>query len=258
MNCCGAALQKQDIMKNITLLPDTAVKRPRLHEQVGLEIEKMIRVEGYQPGDFLPSERQFMERFQVGRSSVREALTMLGRRGVVTVRNGERARVSQPTPTAVIEELSGHVRQLLTDDSGIRHFQEARALLEIGLARTAAQMATEQDLAALRVLLERNRIALEKDSQFFLQTDADFHFAIAAITGNPIFTAVYQGIVEWLDDQRQTSAKSADGNRMAYAAHERIFQAIESRDPVAAEAAMQAHLDAVTERYWLIRQQLNE
>lgn len=244
-------------MKNNTLLPDTAVKRQRLHEQVGLEIEKMIRVEGYQPGDSLPSERQFMERFQVGRSSVREALTMLGRRGIVIVRNGERAKVSQPSPTTVIEELSGHVRQLLTDDSGVRHFQEARALLEVGLARTAAQMATDQDLESLRALLELNRVALSQDSQSFLRTDADFHFAIAAITRNPIFTAVYQGIVEWLNDQRQTSAKSADGNRMAFAAHERIFRAIEKHDTAEAEAAMQAHLDAVTERYWLIRRQMS-
>ncbi|WP_143589540.1 FCD domain-containing protein [Thalassospira mesophila] len=232
-------------------LPERRVKRQRLHEQVALQIEDIIR-DNYKPGDPLPSEREFMELFDVGRSAVREALTLLSRMGLVVVRNGEKARVAEPTAKAMIDDLSGVARLLLADAEGIHHFQEARALLEIGLVRIAAQQASDKDLQVLRALLDDNRDS-QDDSEAFLRSDEAFHIAIAKIGGNPIFTAVYTGVVEWLDDQRNISAKSLDGNRTAYQAHEKIYAAIAAHDPVTAEQAMEDHLTAVAERYWRMK-----
>jgi DNA-binding transcriptional MocR family regulator len=98
---------------------------------------------GLRPGDQLPSERELMGEFGVGRSAVREAMLSLQRMGIVSVSSGERARVGQLTTEVMVKQLSGLAQLLLAQPKGIEQFQDARMLLEVGLARVAAQGATE-------------------------------------------------------------------------------------------------------------------
>src|SRR5687767_11434350 len=58
-------------------------------------------------GDRLPSERDISEEFGVGRSSVREALFILSRLGLISLSGGARARVTAPDPQVIFRELSG-------------------------------------------------------------------------------------------------------------------------------------------------------
>jgi DNA-binding FadR family transcriptional regulator len=152
------------------------IRRRKLYEEVALRIEEMIREGRYAPGDQLPAERELMEELGVGRSAVREAMLALQRMGLVTVSSGERSRVTAPTPKVLVEELSGAARLLLAQDGGVQRFQEARALFEIGLARAAAQRATDADLAVLRGALEANRRSIGDHAQF-MRTDVAFHYA---------------------------------------------------------------------------------
>jgi DNA-binding FadR family transcriptional regulator len=227
----------------------TPIRRRKLYEEVVLRIEGMIHGGGYAPGDQLPSEREIMEQLGVGRSAVREAMLSLQKMGLVTVRSGERARVTAPTADVLVSELSGAARMLLAQEGGIQLFQEARALFEIGLARLAAVRAGPQDVARLKAALDDNRRAIG-DARTFMATDVAFHFVIATIPGNPIFTSLHNAVVGWLIEQREISGRAAGADRDAHAAHRRIFKAIEAGDPAKAEAAMQAHLDEVARHYW--------
>jgi DNA-binding FadR family transcriptional regulator len=231
----------------------TPIRRRKLYEEVALRIEEMIREGRYAPGDQLPAERELMEELGVGRSAVREAMLSLQRMGLVTVSSGERSRVTAPTAKVLVEELSGAARLLLSQEGGVQRFQEARALFEIGLARMAAQRATQSDLSVLREALEANRRSIG-DHADFMRTDVAFHYAIAEIPGNPIFTSLYNAVVEWLTEQRGISGQARGAGEAAYAAHERVYQAIAAHDPVAAEQAMQQHLEAVVKLYWKVRQ----
>jgi GntR family transcriptional regulator, sialic acid-inducible nan operon repressor len=230
----------------------TPIRRRKLYEDVALRIEEMIREGRYAPGDQLPAEREIMEELGVGRSAVREAMLALQRMGLVTVSSGERARVTAPTAKVLVSELAGAARLLLAQDGGMRRFQEARALFEVGLARAAAQRASEADLARLRAALEANRAAIGDHAQF-MRTDVAFHYEIAQIPRNAIFTSLYNAVVEWLTEQRETSGRAAGAGEAAYAAHERIYRAIAAHDPAAAEVAMERHLDAVVKLYWKMR-----
>ena len=89
-----------------------------------------------------------------------------------------------------------------------------------------------------------------------MRTDVAFHYAIAAISGNPIFTSMYNAVVEWLTEQREVSGRALDAARAAFAAHTRIFEAIADHNSVAAQIAMQEHLDQVVELYWEVQRQL--
>jgi len=225
------------------------IRRRKLYEEVADAIERMIGEGRFAPGDHLPSERELMETFGVGRSAVREAMLSLQRMGLVAVSSGERSRVLAPSAKALVGELSGAARRLLAQPGGVARFQQARALFEIGLARLAAQVATEADVVRLGAALAANRASLG-DLQRFRDTDVAFHLAIAEIPRNPIFTSLHEAVVAWLTEQRTTSGRLPGAGEAACAAHARILEAIAARDPAAAEQAMQEHLEAVAALYW--------
>jgi GntR family transcriptional regulator, sialic acid-inducible nan operon repressor len=132
------------------------LKRARLFEQVADILEQRIRDRKLVAGAELSSERQLMTEFGVGRTAIREALFHLQRAGLVDLRAGSRARVTAPNAEVVMTSLSSSAKYLLTDDSGIRHFQDARALFETGLARDAARNATAKDIRHLSNALDTN------------------------------------------------------------------------------------------------------
>src|SRR5579859_959627 len=98
--------------------------------------------------------------------------------GLVAVNSGERSRVMSPSAKALVSELGGAARLLLMQEGGVARFQQARALFEIGLARLAAQIASDEDIVHLRAALEANRQTIG-DLIRFQRTDVAFHYVIA-------------------------------------------------------------------------------
>ena len=229
-----------------------ALKRSRLFEQIADVLEQKIRDRQLVAGTELPSERQLMAEFGVGRTAVREALFHLQRAGLVDLRAGSRARVAVPSAEVVMTSLASSARYLLSDDSGIRHFQEARALFETGLVRDAARNATPNDIRFLRGALEANFNSIG-DIRRFEDSDVAFHYAIATIPKNPIYVAMHRAIIDWLVDQRRVTLSYPGQNRVAYDAHVAIFEAIAARDPELADQRMRSHLAQVAKLYWKVR-----
>ena len=229
------------------------IERKTLSEQVAEQLEAEILDGRLSENDQLPSERELMEQFGVGRPAVREALFHLQQLGLIATR----ARVIRPTAEAVMARLSGVTRQLLSKPDGQQYFQEARAMFEISLARYAARNASEEDLARLRAALADNRDAIGDEARF-KRSDNDFHGVLASIGRNPIFDAIHVALSEWLDDRRALVLQQKDEDKAATAAHTEIIAAIESRDPDAAEAAMRRHLDRHYGTYMQLKKRLSD
>lgn len=227
----------------------TPLKRRRLYEDVIEHLEAAINSGEFKAGDQLPSERDLMAHFGVGRPSIREALFALRRMGLISMKAGERARVATPTPAALVKELSGLARHLLAAPDGVRSFQQARTFFETALAEHAARNASDEDIEALKAALQANKSALQ-DSEDFQRTDVEFHFLIAQIAKNPVITALHAGLVEWLAEQRRTSGRSKGAKKATIAAHTKIFKAIADRNSFAAGEAMREHLGEVESFYW--------
>jgi DNA-binding FadR family transcriptional regulator len=226
-----------------------ALKRRKLSEEVVRHIETAISSGEYGLGDRLPSERDFMAFFGVGRPSIREALFALRRMGLVELKTGERARVIAPTAGILVTELSGIVHHLLATPDGMRSFQQARCIFEAALAEHAARSATDEDVKALRKALLANQRA-QGHPQRFVETDIGFHFAIARIARNSVIAALHVGIAEWLADQRLTSIRTSGSVAAAFAAHTKIFDAIAAHDVMGAGDEMRKHLGEVEGYYW--------
>jgi DNA-binding FadR family transcriptional regulator len=224
-----------------------AIRRRRLYEDVADHLDKMIQSGTYAPADQLPSERDLMKQFGVGRPAVREALFHLRKMGVVELRSGERARVTRPTPQLVINALSGTAQHMLAGPDGVREFQSARTFFEVGLVRHAAKFATREEVAEFEAALANNREAIG-DLDRFQKTDVSFHYVLAVISHNSIFLAIHAAFAEWLLEQRRTTLAAGE-DRIAYEAHRAIYKAVAARDADKAEQAMRKHLNHVAKRY---------
>jgi DNA-binding FadR family transcriptional regulator len=225
----------------------STVRRRKLYEEVADDLERLILAGNYAPSDFLPSERDLMRQYGVGRPAVREALSHLGTMGLVALRSGERAKVTRPTPRVVIGTLGGAARHMLSAPGGVQDFQAARVFFEVGLARHAAQFATPSQLDELAAALDANRLSIG-DLHRFQDTDVAFHYVLAVIPQNSIFTAIHAALAEWLHEQRRATLAPGE-DVVAFQAHHAIFEAVFGRDPDRSERAMREHLDYVARRY---------
>lgn len=220
------------------------VARRKLSEIVFEQLIELIREEGYAPGDPLPTERELMETFGVGRPVVREALQRLEGMGMISIQHGERAKVRQLDMHALIQQLDVSARHLLsTSAESVDHLREARVFFETGLVRIVAERADADALERLRAALERMRTLRDAPRSEFIPADMAFHLEIARISGNPIYLAVAKAILEWMADYRRDMLRFK-GTEVSIAEHERIFERVEQGDAEGAERAMRDHLTA--------------
>ena len=221
--------------------------RKKLSEMVEEELEQMIRRREFGEGEQLPSERELMAFFNVGRPSVREALAALKRKGLVQINNGERARVSRPSADTIIGELSGMAKDFLAHPGGIAHFEQLRLFFESSLVRYAAENATEEQIDLLAKALEINSQSLDNNT-LFIRSDVDFHRVLAEIPGNPFFMAIHVALLDWLIAARPTvpDRELFEHNNVSYQQHIAIVDAIRRRDPDEADRALQSHLNSVS------------
>jgi DNA-binding FadR family transcriptional regulator len=225
------------------------IHRRKLSEAVLDRLMERIGAGEFPPGSQLPSERDLMEALGVGRPAVREALQSLERSGIITITHGERARVAIPSAAGLVAQIAGGAQHLMRIAPGsVEHLKEARVFLEAGLARLAAERATDAGVAALRALLDQQRRARARPRDF-VDADMAFHRQIATMTGNPIFPAVVEAMFGWLGAHHRSLVRAPGAESLTLAEHERILAAIEARDPAAAEATMRDHLTRANALY---------
>lgn len=225
------------------------IRRRKLYQELLDRLLVRIRTGEFPPGSQLPSERQLMESYEVGRPAVREALFALQRMGLIEITHGDRARVVEISADAAIRQVSEMARYLLeTSPRSLDHLKEVRAFFEVGMVRIAAEQATKADIARLKRALDEHRAALV-DGQRFLDKDMAFHRTIAGITGNPIFEALSRAMLEWLQRFHTDLVRAPGREPVGLAEHVRIFECIARHDPDAAADAMTAHLKRAARLY---------
>jgi DNA-binding FadR family transcriptional regulator len=225
------------------------IQRRKLYQEVLDRLTARIVAGEFGPNDQLPSERELMESYSVGRPAVREALQHLERTGIVAITHGERARIVVPTPEMLVAQIAGGARHLLSmQPDSLGHLKGARLFLETGMARLAVEHADEAALIELRRLVEAQRRAIA-DPEAFVRCDMSFHRQIAAMSGNPIFPAIIEGMFRWLGEYYRSMVRAPGAEALTLAEHERIIDAIAAQDATRAEQAMRDHLTRANTMY---------
>ncbi len=228
------------------------IRRTRVSDQIVERLEAQIRGGTYRIGETLPSERELMRRYGVGRPAVREALFTLSKRGIIEIRSGMKPRVCAPDASVVLDDLSAVAKVFLAQPEGVANFQQLREYLEVALVRDAARSATDDEIESLRKALAENKAAIP-NREAFIETDIAFHFVLAERTGNPIIIAIHAAMAQWLYEQRLVALQMPGIEPISYSEHEAIFRAVALHDPDTAEKTMRDHLGHVARNYWSAR-----
>lgn len=204
-------------------------KFPSIVDAVVDRLDKAI-LTGELPLGARLSEQSLAEGLGVSRGPLREALRRLeGRHLIVRVHN-----------------LGARVTSFSKED--ISQLLVIREALEGVAARCAAEKMTDEEIADLAALTptgpDRSR-KLEDSAQYHQSLDHDFHYRIIRGSRNSRLMDILLKDTFYLLRIYRYRFKLVDAtNRapQASAEHEAILQAISTRDPEAAEAAMRRHL----------------
>ncbi|MBA4760991.1 FadR/GntR family transcriptional regulator [Sphingomonas sp.] len=212
--------------------------RDRLYQAIARRLLEVFASGQYQPGDRLPTERELAIDYHVSRPTIREAIIALEVQGIVEVRVGSGAYL-RGLPSAT---------DAATFNVSAFELTEARLLVEGEAAALAASQITDAELATLAKLIDE--IARENECNAGTEdADRQFHLTIAQATRN----AALVNMIDTLWSLRAKSpesallyAKARSANvKPAVDEHQAILDALRTRDPATARAAMRAHLSAV-------------
>jgi GntR family transcriptional repressor for pyruvate dehydrogenase complex len=216
----------------------TAVRRGRVYEEVVRQIQDFVASGKLKAGDRLPPERELARRFEVSRSSLRDAIRTLELVGLLRSRQGEGTVVCDVSPDALLAPLSTMVvrkRELVAE------LIDVRRMIEPGLAARAARFATPEQIARLEDVLHRQRMRMERDEPA-VEEDTEFHYGIALAAQNSVVRKIVDVLMDLLRDSREHGLQVPGRLKRSLRGHRRILRAIRMRDARAAEAAMRQHL----------------
>jgi len=217
--------------------------RERLYEQIADHIEELVGSGKLQQGDRLPPERELAERLGVARGVVREAVKLLGARGLVTVMPGRGTYIAEISSDSLSDHLGRFFRLGNKSHSDLN---ELRRILEVEIAFLAAHRACAEDIAHMKQAIQEMDDNI-KSPERYIAADMDFHLALARAAQNEMFPLLIEVLADLLRESRQMIFQVAGAPERGQVWHRRICEAVEKQDTIAAREAMQHHMQQIVE-----------
>lgn len=224
----------------------------KLAEILAAAIRDDIASSGWQVGEVFGSEVALLERYQVSRAVLREAVRLLEYHAVATTRRGPGGGlvVAEPQAQASIDTIALYLqyRQPRREDLTL-----IRDAIEID---NVAKVVARHDAPEVRAFLDSQRLAIEEAGHAPGKAGVEeflFHAGLATLAGNAVLELFLRILVEvfrryWAStDQPAPSHSDLVDVRHA---HLRIIEAIGQGDEALARHRIRRHLDAAAS-WWL-------
>ncbi|MFC5452044.1 FadR/GntR family transcriptional regulator [Paenibacillus aestuarii] len=218
--------------------------KPQKGSDIVLEqLKKRIESGEYSPGYRLPSVVDLASGFNVGRSTIREALSALKAMGWLDIRHGEGTFVSDVLPSAEVQPESAG---FFHSKESFQEILEIRKYIESGCASLASMRRTAEDLEQLQMTLNLMQEVLE-DEKASEAADVQFHQLIARASHNSLFIQMMDSLTKRMQESMGDSrrlwffSELASGQQLLEE-HTGIFEAIRDHDETLASARMMQHL----------------
>lgn len=197
-------------------------------------------------GAFLPKEVQLQDEFGASRQAVREALKVLGAKGMIIARKRAGTSVSPREDWNLLDPdvLSWHTPRSLPDKI-LHDLVSLRRVIEPFAVTVAVQNADAASLAKIGNALAEMREGT-RDRDLFYKADIAFHLAIFEASGNSLVQRLSTIIAPLLMKSFDLQKEAHEDLWQGYEAHAAVFDAIKSGDSLAASAAMDVLLDRST------------
>jgi len=216
------------------------IARQKTYELVAERLLALISSRHLGPGDPVPSERDLVDLYRVGRSSVREALRMLESQGVIRSGANGSFRVAEFGST-----LNSSLEFLLSVEAAdVGELFETRRILEGEAAALAASRRMKRQLAEMAQAIDEMEAGLGSEERF-ITADLRFHLLVAQATRNRVLLHLMDAIRALLQRSLASSYHIPGSPDRAIDMHRLILEAIEQRRPEEARQRMQEHVARV-------------
>lgn len=219
------------------------IKKNSISDEIIDQIISLIREGKLKEGERLPSEREMIDLFKVGRSSVREALKSLATTGIIQ-------RTNKGTVVTKAEEENYSTFLLKGNLTSIEEVFEARKAIEIEMVGLAAKRATSNEVKEMHQLISGTM-----DANILLTSDISFHRALAKASHNELLIRIYNMVTGLLFQTHKYYFLIESGSSRMPAKtietfiktvndyHKKILKAVEHNEVKAAKKFMGDHLD---------------
>ena len=199
----------------------------------------------YAPGDRLPPERELIDQLGMSRTILRKALEALEREGAIWRHVGKGTFVASQAASNAVGGLAELSRQVTPVG-----MMRARLCIEPAIAREAAINASGE--AITRIKLAKDRASSAATWEDYETHDDLFHRTVAEASDNVLLLSLFDQLnqvrraVAWGNVVRMTESPPTEHS--SYLEHDKITEAIEAREPAAANDAMRQHIRSVAAR----------
>ena len=205
-----------------------------------------LRVLGgeYPPAKPLPNEASLLGEFGVSRTCLREALQMLGAKGLVRSRPKLGTFVREPHNWNFLDADILRLRQrVVSRPVFLRELFAVRRMVEPETAALAAMNATPAMLAKLQIAV----LDMARGGDATTEADVSFHRLLLAASGNALLSGIGACIEEALRASISITSHPNVGHLFALDQHLAVFEAVCDGNAAAARANMAALLDMTAE-----------
>lgn len=202
------------------------------------DIRALIARKGLGVGDTLPSERELCERFSTSRNTVREAMHMLKAYGMVEVRPKIGATIIDNRMARAFDLFSFNNAQISLDT--FADIQGFRCMIEVDSAERIFDHVTPEHIQALVQANETMGAAASKEEAS--EADFTFHTRLVAIIGNKAVMEIYSIMKPVIIAIMEKGKSRQDFRTSTYQQHRDVIRALENRDRISYQYALQYHL----------------
>ena len=221
-------------------------REEKAYARVIEKVKTMILSGELKPGEKLPPEREFAEKLEVSRNSVREAIRIMDMMGIVSSQQGSGNYVTCEFQKSITETMA---MMFAMDQVNDKQISQVRYSLEVLAFTLALDRVREEDLAKMEECVEK----LDKngDSKNNATLDKIIHYTLARASGNQLLIDILEacsGVFDiFIEDMRYGILKNENRKTELNECHRHLVDALREGDREKGLQALKWHVEMIDE-----------
>lgn len=221
-------------------------REEKAYARVIEKVKKMILSGELKPGEKLPPEREFAEKLEVSRNSVREAIRIMDMMGIISSQQGSGNYVTCEFQKSITETMA---MMFAMDQVNDKQISQVRYSLEVLAFTLALDRVREEDLAKMEECVEK----LDKngDSKNNATLDKIIHYTLARASGNQLLIDILEACSSVFDifikDMRYGILKNENRKTELNECHRHLVDALREGDREKGLQALRWHFEMIDE-----------
>lgn len=216
-----------------------SIERSSLVDKVEANLIELLKQQKLKVGDSIPTELELVEKLNVSRTVIREALMRLRMMGLIESKKKKGSIITSP-------ELFGNMDKSMNphilSDETLKEIFEIRLVLEIGMADILFHRITKEDIAILNSIVN-DEPPTTQNHIFNIDHEIAFHGKLYDITCNNTLKKFQKMLLPVFDYVHNSGLLKKKPTIKQFISHKQLVQILEKGTPEEFRNGMRNHLE---------------